>query len=361
MILPDKVWLSLCWAMVAATVMTSVAQASPADSNPTAFDDRFGLHSRTGRYIAIRGPGGKSTIAFRRLGPGFGERLWSMPGWSPFGHLSEDGAYLVRCHLPLAPSELGPDAAVISIYRNGNPSSVIRLGQIAHDQGRSLPLGQASIPSACLSFSLLHQFTLETVDHHWLEYDVTTGRLVSLTTTDPENPPLRAAEVDWNCCPLIVPDGDVIRSANQRYFAVPGPKEKSTGVFFRVGPRFVQRLWSVASWDPARMLSDDGKYLVDCHFSRQGQNFKPDEALVSIYEDGHSARTINFARIDHDLGHPLWLPSSCSVLDLCRGFSSLHRFVLQTIDGERLEYDIATGALVSLTIVTPTKPGYGPP
>jgi hypothetical protein len=69
----------------------------------------------------------------------------------------------------------------VSIYRRASLVTSIRLGQIVQDEAH---LGRSKAPSAwggCKGFVSLHQFAIETIEHRRLEYDVTTGQLVSAT------------------------------------------------------------------------------------------------------------------------------------------------------------------------------------
>jgi hypothetical protein len=101
-----------------------------------------------------------------------------MPHWSIWRFLSDDGQYLVKCYEGPVRLRLRPDEVMVSIYKRGSLTAVVRIDQIVAALGQTGPLADESHPwDLCRGFTSLHAFSLETEDHRSLECDVTTGAL----------------------------------------------------------------------------------------------------------------------------------------------------------------------------------------
>ena len=168
---------------------------------------------------------------------------------------------------------------------------------------------------------------------------------------------LSAAQPSANGGPLIEDDRQWFDSENGRFFAVPGPKKKSTIVFRRMGPPgAVERVWEMPGWLDSPFLSDDGEYLVWCRGGPSGRRRKVDEVMVSIFSRGAPVAVVRLNQIVMDVAkmgpHPTaWYPWGD-----CKGFVGLHDFSLLTLESRRLIYEVTTGKLVEEVFVDRGKP-----
>jgi len=159
--------------------------------------------------------------------------------------------------------------------------------------------------------------------------------------------------------PLIEDPDPRMESANGRFFAVPGPNQRSTLVFRRDGSHGRVKLWEMRGWPYAGYLDDDGEYVAagdwDVQVLRRG--YSGDEVIVSFYRRGDlikSLRVTDILRRPKNLGAPseagyhwgAWV-----------GFVGLHRFALETAEGRRLVYDVTTGGLVETAATRPPDTG----
>jgi hypothetical protein len=154
----------------------------------------------------------------------------------------------------------------------------------------------------------------------------------------------------WADAPLIE-DGDArIDSANRRFFAIPGPGQRSTLVFRREGKNGRVKLWEMKGWPYAGYLDEDGEYLAtgdwDVHFLKRG--YRGDEVIVSFYRRSSlikAVRVVDILRHPKDLGAP---SEDGYHWGTWTGFVARHRFAIDTAEGRRLIYDVTTGALVEI-------------
>jgi hypothetical protein len=154
----------------------------------------------------MAGPRGKSTIVFRRLGPGpkAVEKLWEMPGWISEPELSDDGEYLVWCREGPSGPRRRLDEVMVSIFRKGSLVSAIRLNQIVLDPRKMGPRPTGAYPwGACKGFVGLHDYSLVTRESRRLIYDVTTGELVEAVFVDRGKPASQTTMDDlWDDPPV---------------------------------------------------------------------------------------------------------------------------------------------------------------
>jgi hypothetical protein len=169
---------------------------------------------------------------------------------------------------------------------------------------------------------------------------------------------LSTARADPQRCPLIGDDRESFDSANGKVFAAPGPKQKSTLVFRRLGSaaEAVEKLWEMPGWHPWSYVSDDGEYLVWCLGMPSGRRRRPDEVMVSVFRRGTLVTAIRLNQIVVD---PTSMgPSRTAAYPWgeCKGFVALHDFSLLTLESRRLIYDVTTGELVEAVFVDRGKP-----
>jgi hypothetical protein len=158
--------------------------------------------------------------------------------------------------------------------------------------------------------------------------------------------------------PLMEDDRQSFDSENGRFFAVPGPKKRSTIVFRRLGSgqKATEKLWEMPGWLNWPYLSDDGEYLVWCRGGPSAPRRKLDEVMVSIF--GRRGLLVGI-RLSQLISDPTMLAKTVargSAWGDCKGFVGLHDFSLLTLESRRLIYDVTTGALAEAVFVDRGKP-----
>jgi hypothetical protein len=159
-----------------------------------------------------------------------------------------------------------------------------------------------------------------------------------------------AAGADPSQGPLI--DDNTIRSANGRFVARPDAKEKSTVIFRRDDSGGLTKSWTMTGWSVWDSLSDDGDYLVRCREESGRRTRKTNEVMLSIYRRGTLISSVRFGEIVLDQNR-LVDPRRWGE---CKGFVSIHCFVLETLERRRLNYDVTTGTLISATTLPDLAP-----
>jgi hypothetical protein len=147
--------------------------------------------------------------------------------------------------------------------------------------------------------------------------------------------------------PIIAGDEpDMVESKNHQFFAVPSPNGKSTIVYRRRKPHD-EELWRMPHWYLTAFLSDDGEYLttgypgnnlldLDCAASTPMLQFYRRGTLVKTVALGEILRSLK--SLQRTVSHFAW--------GFYRGHLSLHTVAVDTLEGNRLSFDVTTGALV---------------
>lgn len=141
-------------------------------------------------------------------------------------------------------------------------------------------------------------------------------------------------------------DSDRIQSRNKKFLATPTKNHKETIVYEQVPSK--REIWRMPSWSEAGNLSDDGDYLVVCYFGSNllPLDYKPDMTMLTFYKRGTLIRKVPLSELIRDFRS---LRRTISHYDwgLFTGFSALHRFDVETIEGRVVSYDVTTGQPVS--------------
>lgn len=156
--------------------------------------------------------------------------------------------------------------------------------------------------------------------------------------------------------PWLLYDDVPAESANKRFFATEGPKQRSTLVFRRVGQKGHEKIWEVPEWSPALFLTDDGDYLVVGYAGANllEHHYKRDQVMVSFYRRGRLLNVVRLNQIMVDLKH-LQVTDSGVAWGFFAGLIDHHRFAVDTVEHRRLIYDVTTGALVDVTTPSSTS------
>lgn len=145
--------------------------------------------------------------------------------------------------------------------------------------------------------------------------------------------------------PLAAPALKTVCSPNGVYCAVMDPNTSLTRVH-RAG-RANETLWSMTGWFRVAALSDDGKHLVTGY---DGMNllpldYAPDTVVLTFHKRGEVIRRVKLSDVVGDLAK---LQPTVSHLYWGHyvGFNETGRYVIETVEGRRLAFDVATGQLV---------------
>jgi hypothetical protein len=157
--------------------------------------------------------------------------------------------------------------------------------------------------------------------------------------------------VAWNCnasadAPFISGDEpERIDSRSKAFFAVPSSDRKATVVFRRQKPKD-EELWRIAGWNDNAYLSDDGEYLTVGYVGNNllELDYTPSQAMLQFYKRGKLIRAVPLSELIRDM-KSLRRSASHYSWGYYRGLVAPYRFAVDTIEGRRLIFDVATGAL----------------
>jgi hypothetical protein len=138
-------------------------------------------------------------------------------------------------------------------------------------------------------------------------------------------------------------------SANKKFFAVMDPKSNMT-VVYRVNADGLPSVhWTMRGWFEVAALADDGKHLiVGCG----GGNLLPlsvtkDFPIIQFYKVGNRINVVTLGELLQDLSK-LQRTVSHYRWGNYVGLDKDGRFVVQTVEGRRLAFDVTTGKLASI-------------
>ncbi len=145
--------------------------------------------------------------------------------------------------------------------------------------------------------------------------------------------------------PLAAPALKTVCSPNGVYCAVMDPNTSTTRVY-RTG-RADETLWSMTGWFRVAALADDGKHLVTGYdgINLLPLDYAPDTVVLTFHKRGEVIRRVKLSNVVGDLAK-LQLTVSHLYWGYYVGFNETGRYVIETVEGRRLAFDIATGQLV---------------
>jgi len=144
--------------------------------------------------------------------------------------------------------------------------------------------------------------------------------------------------------PLAPPELREIWSRNGQYCAVMDPKPMTTTVY-RVeadGKRIKQ--WTMQGWFRVADLADDGVHFV-CGYD--GMNLLPlritaDEPMIRFFKKGRLLKTVILSELIKDQGS-LERTVSHYYWGRYLGLDEKGRYVVETVEGRKLAFDVTTG------------------
>jgi hypothetical protein len=158
---------------------------------------------------------------------------------------------------------------------------------------------------------------------------------VLLISVPPE--PIRADS------PLPPPTRQTIWSANRQFFAVTDPDSQVTTVYRAKGTGG-ERLWAMYGWFGVAALADDGDHLVAGY---RGMNLIPvnynkKEVMLYFFRRGELLNHVSldqiigdFSRLRRTASHYFW--------GNFVGFDRDGLYVVSTVEGRRLRFDVTKG------------------
>lgn len=147
--------------------------------------------------------------------------------------------------------------------------------------------------------------------------------------------------------PLRVPALKTVCSANGKYCAVMDPTSGTTGVR-RMGGNG-GKIWSMEGWYRVAALTDDGDVLVTGYggVNLLPLDYSPDLEILTFFKRGVYVKSVTLKEIFDDLSvlrrtvsHYHW--------GAYLGFDAEGRYLIETVDGRRIAYDVVTGKPVPL-------------
>ncbi len=147
--------------------------------------------------------------------------------------------------------------------------------------------------------------------------------------------------------PLPPPTRQTIWSANRRFFAVMDPDTQITTVY-RAREVQGEKLWSMYGWFRVAALADDGDHLVAGYW---GVNLIPldynkKEVMLYFFKRGELINHItldlilrDFSKLTRGASHYHW--------GNYEGFDRAGLYVVTTVEGRRMRFDVTRGMLVA--------------
>jgi hypothetical protein len=158
--------------------------------------------------------------------------------------------------------------------------------------------------------------------------------------------------------PPFVGSGDDERllSRNGKFYALPFPKKAITPVY-RVGKPRDTEIYRLPGSQPTTFVSDDGDYAVVGNIGNNvlPAGVRPDEPMLRFYYRARLIKTVVLqdliANIPAARGSgPSWLWGTYE------GFFGTREFMVDTIEGRRLTYDVSTGIITKSEFVKELVP-----
>jgi hypothetical protein len=148
--------------------------------------------------------------------------------------------------------------------------------------------------------------------------------------------------------PLPPPKTEEVWSPNKQFCAVMDPKPYTTTVFRVAGDGTREKQWAMLGWFRVAHLADDGEHFV---VGNGGMNLLPvnvtkDEPMISFVKKGELVRMVtlgellrNMSSLQRTVSHYRWGDYL--------GFDKKGRYVVKTVEGNRLTFDVTTGKRVT--------------
>jgi hypothetical protein len=144
--------------------------------------------------------------------------------------------------------------------------------------------------------------------------------------------------------PLSPPATKEVWSPNKKFCAVMEPQPATTTVFRVTSDGKRTKSWTMSGWFRVADLADDGEHLV---VGNGGMNLLPlnvtkDEPMIDFFQRGKRITTVRLGELFRDpsslkrtVSHYLW--------GNYLGLDENGRYVVETVEGQKLLFDVTTG------------------
>ena len=148
--------------------------------------------------------------------------------------------------------------------------------------------------------------------------------------------------------PLPPPKVKEVWSPNKHYCAVMDPRKMTTTVYRAGAGEQRTKLWAMYGWFRVAHLANDGESLIAGH---PGVNLLPtdvqmDDVLIYFFRRGELTRTVALKELVPDLS-TLKKTASHLLWGNYLGLDAQGRYVVETVDGRKLIFDVRTGRQIS--------------
>jgi hypothetical protein len=144
--------------------------------------------------------------------------------------------------------------------------------------------------------------------------------------------------------PLPPPEKKTVWSANRQFFAVMEPDNQITTVYRKAQGKPDEKVWSMYGWFRVASLTDDGERLIAGYGGMNVIPLEYDKKLVMLYffKRGELINYVTLDQIIHDtsslrrtVSHYAW--------GNFEGLDPEGRYVVETVEGRRIRFDVAKG------------------
>ncbi len=147
--------------------------------------------------------------------------------------------------------------------------------------------------------------------------------------------------------PLPSPARETIWSANRRFFAVMEPDKQITTIYRAMPGKPGEKVWSMYGWFRVAALADDGDHLVvgNGGMNLIPLNFNKQEVMIYFFKRGELINHVtldqiirDYSKLQRTVSHYQW--------GTFEGFDQAGRYVVNTVEGRRIRFDVAKGTPV---------------
>jgi hypothetical protein len=142
-------------------------------------------------------------------------------------------------------------------------------------------------------------------------------------------------------------------SPNGRFFAVTEPQDYVTTVYRSVPGGIKQKVWSMYGWFAFATLADDGEHLIVNHWGELiPLDYDKRRVILYFFKRGE---LINHVRLDQIIQEnaKLLRTESHYYWGSRKGLDQAGHYVIETVEGRTIQFDVATGRAVKVTEIRP--------
>jgi hypothetical protein len=184
-------------------------------------------------------------------------------------------------------------------------------------------------------------------------------RLAALTAFLALIPLARACDAD---SPLPPPEKTTIWSANKQFFAVMEPDKNITTIYRTAAGKKTEKCWSMYGWFRVASLADDGEHFVaGCWgINLIPLNYDKHEVMLYFFKRGELLNHVTLDQIIRD-NSKLRRTASHYAWGHFLGLDKSGRYVVETVEGRRIRFDLATGTPITEEVTPPAEVKHASP